>query len=249
MGQVAGGQQADTLSVGCLMRLRPFFSYYGSKYLLAPHYPAPQHDTVIEPFAGSAGYSLLHFEHDIYLFDVNPVIVELWEFLIGATRGDILSLPLEITDLREMDLPAGAKHLIGFWLVRSASHPGNVPHGWMRTGIYGTSFWSAEKRQRVADQVQYIRHWQVAKGSYCDVPDVTATWFVDPPYRKHGCGSRYRFNRIDYDALALWSLTRDGQVIVTEQDGADWLPFIPFRMTRTPTKGARSSLEAVWTNV
>jgi hypothetical protein len=40
--------------------LRPFFSYYGAKWGLGRHYSAPAHWTVVEPFAGSAGYSLFH---------------------------------------------------------------------------------------------------------------------------------------------------------------------------------------------
>jgi len=34
------------------------FSYYGSKSKLAQHYPTPKYDTIVEPFAGAAGYSL-----------------------------------------------------------------------------------------------------------------------------------------------------------------------------------------------
>jgi hypothetical protein len=40
--------------------VRPFFSFFGSKWRVAPHYPAPERDLIIEPFAGSAGYSLRH---------------------------------------------------------------------------------------------------------------------------------------------------------------------------------------------
>lgn len=230
-----------------MQRLRPFFSFYGSKYLLAPRYPPPAHDLIIEPFAGSAGYSTLYAERDVFLFDVDPVIVSLWQFLIDATPSDILSLPVEINDLRKTDLPDGAKALIGFWLVRSAHGPANVPHGWMRTGKYTTSFWSREKRARVASQVSHIKHWRVAQSSWCDLPDVEATWFVDPPYSV--AGRHYKFNHIDFQSLAEWCLLRDGQVIVTEQDGADWLPFSVIGTTRTPMAGGRSSVESMWTNV
>lgn len=46
------------------MTLHPFFPYYGSKWSLGPLYPAPRHDRIIEPFAGSACYSLHHPERD-----------------------------------------------------------------------------------------------------------------------------------------------------------------------------------------
>ena len=34
------------------------FYYYGRKKQMAKHYPSPNYDTIIEPFAGSAAYSL-----------------------------------------------------------------------------------------------------------------------------------------------------------------------------------------------
>ena len=38
--------------------LKPFWRYYGGKYRAAPAYPPPRLGTIVEPFAGSAGYSL-----------------------------------------------------------------------------------------------------------------------------------------------------------------------------------------------
>lgn len=95
-------------------KLKPFFTYFGGKYRAAPKYPAPTHDMVIEPFAGAAGYSVRHFQKRVILLDRNPVIVELWRYLVGATASDIHSLPLDVTDIAGMDLPQGAKYLIGF---------------------------------------------------------------------------------------------------------------------------------------
>jgi site-specific DNA-adenine methylase len=51
------------------MSLRPFFTYTGGKYRLAPRYPEPRHNLIIEPFAGSAGYSLRHPEREVLLID------------------------------------------------------------------------------------------------------------------------------------------------------------------------------------
>lgn len=55
--------------------LRPFFRYFGSKWLVGKHYPAPMHETIVEPFAGSACYSLHHFDRKVVLRGApcNPV--------------------------------------------------------------------------------------------------------------------------------------------------------------------------------
>ena len=37
------------------------WGYYGSKSKIASMYPKPMYDKIIEPFAGTAQYSLLHF--------------------------------------------------------------------------------------------------------------------------------------------------------------------------------------------
>ena len=34
------------------------FYYYGRKKQIAKYYPEPKYDTIVEPFAGSAAYSL-----------------------------------------------------------------------------------------------------------------------------------------------------------------------------------------------
>jgi len=36
------------------------FSYFGSKARIGNKYPKPIYDTIIEPFAGAAGYSYAH---------------------------------------------------------------------------------------------------------------------------------------------------------------------------------------------
>lgn len=58
--------------------LRTFFNFYGGKWKAAPTYPAPKHDTIIEPFAGGAGYSLRHHERQVVLIDRDPVIAGIW---------------------------------------------------------------------------------------------------------------------------------------------------------------------------
>ena len=75
----------------------------------------------------------------------------------------------------------------------------------------------------------------VIEGSYRDQsPDITATWFIDPPYQStsthpnaRGKGYAYGCNSdaVDYDHLSRFCRTRRDHVIVCEQPEARWLPF------------------------
>ena len=73
--------------------LKPFWRYYGGKYRAAPRYPTPRHDTIVEPFAGAAGYSLRHFERKIVLVEKYAVLAEMWRYLIGASSAEVLRIP------------------------------------------------------------------------------------------------------------------------------------------------------------
>lgn len=75
------------------MTLRPFFPYYGSCYSMAPKYPRPRFDRLIEPFAGSACYSLHHHTRDVVLIERDPVIAELWRWLLRVSPEEMLALP------------------------------------------------------------------------------------------------------------------------------------------------------------
>ncbi|MDB5490460.1 MAG: hypothetical protein JWO78_309 [Micavibrio sp.] len=83
--------------------MKPFFSYFGSKYKLANKYGAPRYETVIEPFAGSAAYSVYWEPKNVILIDKSPVIVSIWNYLINATENQIMDLPTDfdvIADLK-----------------------------------------------------------------------------------------------------------------------------------------------------
>ena len=87
--------------------------------------------------------------------------------------------------------------------------------------------WNAAQRERVAAQVPIVKHWRIIEGDYTDAPNLTATWFVDPPYSNRA-GSYYVHTDVDYAALGSWCQARAGQTIVCENEGATWLPFQPF---------------------
>ena len=206
-------------------KLQPFFSYFGSKWRSIPSYPKPEHQTIIEPFAGGASYALHYPEREVCLIVKDPIICGVWEYLIKATVREILELPDTFENVNDIKAPQEARWLIGFWLNRATTHPCNTPSAWMRTGEHESSFWGLEKRIRIAGQLEYIRHWQIFNNSYDSAPNCAATWFIDPPYQR--MGHRYRFSDIDYSHLSGWCKSRRGQVIVCEQEGAEWLQFEP----------------------
>jgi hypothetical protein len=231
-------------------RLHLFFTYFGGKWRIAKHYPAPQKEILIEPFAGSAGYSLHYPYLKVRLYDKDPTICGVWDYLIRVKESEILSLPLQITDVREMKLPQEAKWLIGFWLNKGAASPCNIPSKWMRDHASDTSrlntYWGEGVRNRIANQLQHIRHWRITNKTYAELENQDAAWFIDPPYQVSGV--RYRFNEIDFDHLGKWCQSRQGQVMVCEQDGAAWLPFTHFRTVKAleGRNGAKKSKEVIW---
>lgn len=230
------------------MSLRPFFSYYGSKWMLARHYPAPLHGTVVEPFAGSAGYALRHSERDVLLVDLNPVIAGLWRWLTKVSASDILALPADADSMDDVHSCQEAKWLVGFWLGRAQRGPSRQRTPWARDGRWPMCFWGEGVRQRIARQVESIRHWRVVEGSYLDAPLSCSTWFVDPPYQRQG-RSYLGASALDYSAIADWCRSLPGQVIACENAGAAWLPFETFRTARANSsrgKG-RVSHEVIWT--
>jgi len=232
------------------VRLRPFLSFYGSKWRLAKHYPEPRFDTIIEPFAGGAGYSTWHHTKNVILIEKDPKIASVWDYLIHVTSDEMLSLP-DITDGKTVDdlsIPQEAKYLIGWWIQGAVSSPRKSASSWMKNaGPNPTRFWGEIVRRRLSEQVEQIRHWKIVLGSYEDYPDIPATWFIDPPYQK--MGKHYRYCKIDYNKLAEWAMSRSGQVVVCENSGADWLPFVPFRdslSSQARTPGRKYSKEVIF---
>ncbi len=206
--------------------MRPFFTFFGGKYRAAPRYPRPKHKIIIEPFAGSAGYALRYPHHWVWINDIDPIIAGLWSYLVKVRAEEIRKLPIAVQHVSEVKGPPEARYLIGFWLNKGMTAPCNVPSKWMRDGWRPNSQWGEVIRERIASQVDVIRHWRVTNRSYSELPGTKATWFVDPPYEVSG--RRYRYRDIDYEDLGRWCRQRRGQLMVCEQEGAEWLPFRPF---------------------
>jgi 16S rRNA G966 N2-methylase RsmD len=212
--------------------MKPFFSFFGSKFRVAPHYPTPTHPTIIEPFSGSAGYSLRYPGRNVKLYDLDPTICGVWDYLIHVSPPEIRSLPLVFSNVDQLNICQEAKWLIGFWINKGCVQPSKSPSKWMRDyeaqqpGVY----WGERIRERIASQVESIRHWEITQATYKDIPDQASTWFIDPPYEI--AGKAYKFHDLNYSELGEWCKSRTGQVIVCENQGATWLPFVPFRTVK-----------------
>jgi site-specific DNA-adenine methylase len=221
--------------------VKPFFCFYGGKYRAAPHYPSPRYDIIIEPFAGAAGYSTRHHEKQVFLCDADPVIAGLWKYLTKVSSNEIMSLPTSLSSVDDIKgHPQEAKHLIGFWMNKGSASPCKTPSAWMRSGIRSGSYWGSIIRERIASQVDLIRHWRVFHGDYSQITNMEATWFIDPPYQQ--AGKHYRYGEVDYSNLRQYCLSRSGQVIVCENQGADWLPFRSFADIKATPGKRRSGL-------
>lgn len=229
--------------------LRPFWRYYGSKWRAAPRYPAPIYSTIVEPFAGAAGYALRYPDRNVVLVEKYACIAGIWRWLIGATRADVLSVPVVDSTA---DLPSWvsqeARWLVGFCLQDTAKRPcANLSAGMRRKREAGEDRgWSARMRERVAFQVDSIRHWRVIEGDYSAAPDIRATWFIDSPYVRTGVHYKHGSRDLDFAALGGWCHTRRGQVMVCEEGNADWLPFRPLYHTVTAGNHHSGTSELLW---
>jgi len=214
------------------------FSYYGSKSKIVELYPPPKHKRIIEPFAGSARYSLKYWQNDVLLIDKYETIVNLWNWLKSVTPNDILNLPNmgKGEDLRLIDTPIEAKILIGFCINRGSVSPKNISSGFNN--------WNEDKK-RIAKELHKIKHWEIKQGCYTEIENETATWFIDPPYQFGGQHYKKSADEINFNDLGIWCMGRYGQSIVCENTKANWLKFKPV----IEFNGAYDkTTEAIWSN-
>ena len=214
------------------------FSYYGGKSKIIKKYSPPRYNTIIEPFCGSARYALLYNDKNVILNDSYEVVANIWNYLVNATPDKIKNLPSmkRGDDIRDLDLPRVEKDLLGFMVNRGVPYPHNIYTTWTSEGN------EIEKvKSRILQYLPKIKHWIISCESYESLPNIEATWFIDPPYQ-YG-GERYIENNIDYTKLGEWCKSRKGQVIVCENSKADWLPFSPL----VELHGQRhKTMESVW---
>ncbi len=232
-----------------MSKLKPFWRYYGGKNRAAKWYPSPEHQIIIEPFAGAAGYSCRYSDRNVILIDKNPIISSIWKYLIKVSVSEILKIP---------DIPNGgtvddlkvcqeARWLIGFWLNSANVRPCKTSSKFAmidkKKNVVGG--WTQRTRDRIAKQVPFIRHWKVIEGDYTDAPNIDATWHIDPPYNNKA-GSYYSFQPENFNDLGDWCQSRKGLVMVCENEGAEWLPFQSLRTTHN--QRSTGSKEVIWLN-
>ena len=228
----------------------PFY-YYGGKSKIAGHYPAPKYGTIIEPFAGAAGYSL-HYatpDHRVILIEKNPAIAALWRRLQKMTPDEVMAIECP---------PAGERTTEPLVIAGCAGQ--QFANGKWYQGI-SYQVTARMKRdfpkiqRRVAAAIPRIASWEILEG-HCGLvaPDMEATWFIDPPYwvhpdRRGTNGDVYAegSDAIDFDRLGEWCRTRRGQTIVCEQLGASWLPFRHLVEIQTTASGPSRRTEVIWT--
>lgn len=220
------------------------WSYYGAKTNIIDLYPKPLHDKIIEPFAGTARYALKYWEKDVLLVDKYPVITEIWKWLQECSEQDVLALPTfkEGQNINDHVYDCDAqRYLVGFLVGFGFTNPRKIASPRSRHRPNSQKF----TIKRIASQLYKIRHWEIRSGSYDDIENKVATWYIDPPYMFGGHAYICSNKKINFESLAEWCMTREGQTIVCENTRATWLPFVP--MTKQQTLSGENS-EAIWTN-
>lgn len=137
-------------------------------------------------------------------------------------------------DIRDFNLSKTESLFLAFMLSAGISQP-----------QYKVSKYRANVNlKNISDNLYKIRHWDIILGDYKELENISATWFIDPPYISGG--HKYKENKIDYISLGNWCKTRSGQVIVCEGRGAEWLEFNPL----LHTKGLyNNNVELIWSNM
>lgn len=196
------------------------FYYYGRKKQIAKHYPSPNFDVIIEPFAGSAAYSLYgnNWKKRVILIEKDERVAGVWRWLISeATPDTIKNLP---------DVKVGEKSSEFLHIIHAATKMAFQYRTIKVTPVLARN-WEISKRC-MAENLFKVKHWEIKRGDYSEAPDLEATWFIDPPY-KEDSGEGYRFSSrlIDYEKLARWAKERKGEIIFCEGNRGDYLPFQP----------------------
>ena len=195
-------------------------SYYGSKSKLVNLYKPPTKDLIIEPFAGSARYALKYWEKEVLLVDKYDVIIDMWHWLQKASEKDLDGLPRlkQGECLDDFNISRGEFLFLSF-IVNDGTT------GLRKTATKRASSSIDYKIRTTKDILHKIKHWDIKLGCYTEIENKKATWFIDPPYVKGGEHYPKGNKNINFEELGKWCKGRNGEVIVCENDNANWLNF------------------------
>ncbi len=218
------------------------FSYYGSKSRVVNLYPPPKYGCIIEPFAGSARYSLKYFDRDITLVDKYEVVVDIWKYLQQCSKSDIMGLPVLCTGMKldKLNISEQERKFLGMISGIASLSPRNTV-----SKFSGEQNGRKNKMLNIANQLYKIKHWNIICGDYEQIANKVATWFIDPPYQFGG--SAYIENKINFTHLSEWIISRQGQVIACENTRANWMDFKPMSLMRGANR--KHTTEAIWSNI
>ncbi len=237
----------DLIFLNNRFSVSPMFSYYGSKSKIVDYYPPPKLGKIIEPFAGSAKYSLKYFDRDVTLIEKNKQIYNIWIFLQSASEKDINQLPRLVKgdDIRALNLSQVEKDFLGMMF----GNAGAVSPCYT-VSSFGDYRLRGDSLGIVAKNIWKIKHWTIVNADCFHWKNENATWFIDPPYQFGGHKYKHGNKEIDFNFLADWCKSRNGQVIVCENTKADWLPFnvLTERCDNSANAHKQRTVEAIWTN-
>ena len=208
------------------------------------YYPKPKYDKVIEPFAGSAAYSMKYWDKDVWINEKDIKIHELWRWLIkDCSENDLINLPIlesgeSLNDEKYSYLKPAEQWLIGFYLNSGSAQPKRSPAKFNK--------WNEKTIKDLVTFLPNIKHWNITNLDYKEMENLEGTYHVDPPYAGNG-GKYYKHGSkfIDYTHLSDWCKERNGQVMVCENSEATWMDFKPL----VNIQGQKhKTTEVIWVN-
>lgn len=213
------------------------FYYYGRKKQISRHYPSPEHNSIVEPFAGSAAYSLRadNWKKEVILIEKDKQVCEVWNWLKDeATPEKINNLP---------NLKSGEKSSEFLHIIHAATKQAFKYKTIKVTPVLERN-WEISKRI-MSSSLYKIKHWSIQNSDFSEAPNIKATWFIDPPYKgQPGMGYRHNSDEINYELLAKWILGRKGQLICCEGENGDYLPFK--QLLTMPGVAGKKNLEKIY---
>lgn len=237
------------------------FAYYGAKHGLARRYPPPAFGVIVEPFAGSAAYSVHHAASvdRVVLVERDPAVVALWRRVKALTHVELDEIDALLDRSRDDRTLRTDDPLLG-GLAGSSTLHATLSGATRQITPRMRSDWP-KVRARIERTLPHLHKFELVEGAYVDAPDIEATWHIDPPYQPlvmnsqrtlaDQAGNAYRFgaDQIDYAQLGDWCRSRRGLVMVCEQSPAEWLPFFPLaHQSNGAGTGGATRLELIWRN-